>query len=141
MKIFGTTSRHLVTGIVFVGFALRALTPAGYMPAPIGADGPFALCPNSNPGLSLILEQVAGPKAHHHGAHNHNAQETPGAENKAPWENCKFGAASGVVAPITEIQTDIAFAATPLVAALAVSIIRARPLRTVRVRGPPPVLL
>jgi hypothetical protein len=141
MKIFGTESKRLLAALVFVGFAMRALTPAGYMPAPIGADGPFALCPNSNPGVSAFLSQAAGTKGHHHGAHQHNAQATPGAESKTPWEYCKFGAASGAAAPITEIQSDLPFAATPLVAVLAVTIIRARPQHIVRVRGPPSVHL
>jgi hypothetical protein len=141
MKTFGTNSRHWLAGIVFAGFVLRALTPAGYMPAPIGADGPFALCPNSNPGLSQLLSQVGGPKAHHHGAHDHNAQGTPGAENKAPWESCKFGAASGAAAPVADIRTDIPVAAPVLVATTIVTIIRAMPLRTIRVRGPPTVHL
>lgn len=141
MKVFGTDMRRWVAGFVFVGFALRALTPAGYMPAPFDADGPFALCPNSNPGLSQLLSHTAGTTAHHHSVHIHNAQATPGSESDAPWETCKFGAASGAAAPLSEIQTDLSYAETPFLAVLPVSIIRPRPLRAVRVRGPPSVHL
>jgi len=63
-------------------FALRAMTPAGYMPGAPGSGLLFELCPDQLPvGVSLA---AAGPPSHAH--HGHEA-----GNSSAEADHCQIG--------------------------------------------------
>lgn len=80
--------------LAVAGVALRAIVPAGYMPAPLSEGLPFVLCPGSAPYLSL-------PGNKHHGGDAGHASTGDDAASPA-WEFCPFGVFFSQAAPATE---------------------------------------
>jgi hypothetical protein len=81
-------TRNLLVSLMLAAFAVRALIPAGFMPASSGAPA-LEICPEGFPAALL------GHAAHHHGGgHAHS-------------DHCDFGGASPgpvaalAVAPVT----------------------------------------
>jgi hypothetical protein len=85
--------RRKLTGLILLGLAVRAVMPAGYMPAPIGEGGPFVLCPGSLSGATLILAAQAQAAGHHGDQYDHGS-----GDGSHFWEFCAFGAALGAAA-------------------------------------------
>jgi hypothetical protein len=82
--IMSQGARKFIASILFVALALRALVPAGFMPA---ADHPFSLeiCPDGFPAQLLHYEMSHGHGMHHSGgaSHSHDAARS---------EHCVFAA-------------------------------------------------
>jgi len=69
---------------LFVGLALRAATPAGYMPGMPGSGLLFELCPDQLPaGATLAPSQTSGHH-HHHG-------DSTGEEDAPAADQCQIG--------------------------------------------------
>lgn len=78
--------------LVFLGLAMRAVMPAGYMPAPLAEGGPFVLCPGGLSGANYFLADDDGKHAH---GHDHGAE---GEDSAVAWEFCPTGFVSGQAA-------------------------------------------
>lgn len=79
-------SRYVLIGALLPAFALRALIPAGYMPA-LGAPFAFELCPVGFPAQLLHPGAIA---QHDHGARTHHGSKHP----VITADSCPFGSAS-----------------------------------------------
>ena len=86
-------SRRILLKLAVVAFALRAVVPVGFMPAPLGAGGPFILCPGGPGGIAL--QSLLGEHM------SHAAGEHEGTTHEA-WEHCPVGAALAAIAPASE---------------------------------------
>jgi len=80
--------------------AVRGLVPAGFMPAPLGAGGPYGLC-HGNGDSAMLLQWLQREYHQHHGGHHHDdATAHSFADN-----HCNFSAAAGLAAaPSAELQ-------------------------------------
>jgi hypothetical protein len=80
-------SRKVITGILLVVLAFRALVPAGFMPAPNRAFS-LAICPDGFPTQLLHHAIDDGHGVHHAGgaSHSHGAARS---------EHCVFAAVVG----------------------------------------------
>jgi hypothetical protein len=54
-------------GLAVLFFSIRAVVPVGYMPAPIAAGGPFALCQGTSAATLAMLSMVESKHSMHHG--------------------------------------------------------------------------
>ncbi len=63
---------------------MRAIVPAGYMPAPIAEGLPFVLCPGGAPHLALS-------GSHHGGDAGHGPAHDDADAASPAWEFCPFG--------------------------------------------------
>lgn len=102
-----------------LGFICRALIPAGFMPAAIGAGGPIAVCHGGLAGAFFrqIAEDRGGHGAHgfaHGDADSHAGHQAPDTAGAAPdqasheaWEHCPIGAAFGPAAVGGEFAPDL----------------------------------
>ena len=99
MNLTSQRQRRWLASLLAVAFVLRALIPAGFMPA---GNGSLALqiCPEGFP--SALLASVAGAE---HAAHHPDASGTHHASGTLPhvhktWTagHCAFGAAAGAPA-------------------------------------------
>jgi hypothetical protein len=119
MRMVSKSTRILLVSLMLAAFALRALIPAGFMPARVT---PLALeiCPEAFPA------QLLGHAAHHHGGgHAHT-------------DHCEFGGASpGPVA--ASVTAPAALLCRPPPAAPAASrLLIVRLVHLPAARGPPP---
>jgi hypothetical protein len=126
-------SRVAAISVLGACLALRAVTPAGYMPGSIADGTPFVLCPGSTPGASYFLAHGATEHSHHH----HHDQGAADKSPDIPWDTCPFGAAFAVAAPTHESlpSTDVDKSFVP--ALLPPTIVRPGKSRVFRARGPP----
>lgn len=81
------TSRKLIAALAVAGFALRALVPVGFMPAP-GRLFSLELCPD---GLPSAMVHAA---MHHDAAAMHD--HPPDGTHRTHVEHCAFGCASAL---------------------------------------------
>jgi hypothetical protein len=122
--------------------SLRAVVPVGYMPAPIGEGGPFALCHELSAATIALLDahgSMHGAAAVIQGAgHGDPIQPVePTAGHEADWENCPLGigaadAAIAFVMPLTPVE-----AITLLAYPIRVSHSSSAPFVRYRARAPP----
>lgn len=122
-------TRFALATVLVAGLALRAITPAGYMPASLADGIPFVLCHNSTPGARVFLELARGEHAHHQGS-------TPESSTSA-WDSCPFGVAFSAAAPAYDVVAALAFDATFETAVVTAVIPRSAPSRNFQARGPP----
>jgi hypothetical protein len=125
-------SRFLALTFLVLGMAVRALTPAGYMPGSLADGTPFVLCPGGTPGARWFLGQGTGHAAHHHG-HAAGGDES----SDASWEYCPFGAAFAVAVASSEAALPGEFHGTTEIATTPVFPLHSREPAVVRARGPP----
>jgi hypothetical protein len=124
--------RYAFAATLVAGLVLRALTPAGYMPAALADGTPFVLCPNSTPGAGYFLDRGHDAHSQHH---HHGTDQKPSADS--PWEFCPFGAAFAAAAPAPEMAPTIEPGGTSDPAVAPPVIPRSAPSRAFRARGPP----
>ena len=89
-------NRRWLIGTLLVALLVRALIPAGFMPA---TDRPlsFQICPDGFP--AALLSRAQDPHAHHHP--HHNGGDEGGATHNhgsANADHCVFAAAAGASA-------------------------------------------
>lgn len=92
-------ARRRVIALSLVGFAFRALIPAGFMPAALADGGPIKVCHGGMAGAFFeeLAERRAGPGHMHHapgvdaGPAGHGDGYESSAEHAA-WEHCPVGA-------------------------------------------------
>jgi hypothetical protein len=86
--------RKLITALALAALSLRALVPAGFMPAP-GRPLSLELCPDGLPGdmpmAGMLMPGMLGP-----GMDHEHAGRAPPARHPAQIEHCVFGGASGL---------------------------------------------
>lgn len=84
-------SRQHVFAALAAALLLRAMIPAGFMPAAIGAGFPLQVCPSGLPGGAL--QRLAGAAGHdHHHHHHHNHEHHTGGDGAAyTAEQCPIG--------------------------------------------------
>lgn len=101
-----TTARRRLIALSLVGFAFRALIPAGFMPAPLSDGGPIEVCHGGMAGAFFkdLAERRAGPGHMQHasaaadmGVDAATAEHGNGAGHESPaehaaWEHCAIGA-------------------------------------------------
>jgi hypothetical protein len=91
--------RQWLISLVLLALAVRALVPAGFMPA---TDRPFSfeICPDGFPAQLLHQGSEAVHQHHHHDAQNDGSSQssTPGSHDHgaARAEHCVFAAAASV---------------------------------------------
>jgi len=91
--------RRKLIGLILLCLAVRIVTPAGFMPAPIGEGGPFVLCPGGSSAASLIFAARAHGGGHHGDQHDHDSDDA-----SRFWEFCPFGAAFGSAVIVTDVE-------------------------------------
>ena len=100
-----------VASLVVLGFLCRALIPVGFMPAVIGAGGPFALCHGGLAGeffLRLESQREANATTAAASGHDgHAAHEPALAAGHEAWEHCPFGAAFGAALLAADVAMDL----------------------------------
>jgi hypothetical protein len=97
--------------MVLATLALRAVVPAGFMPAAIGNGLPFEMCPSAVPAEILAAMSGAGHSHHQHHA-GHNAAGSDGHFNTG---DCPIGQALSAAVAFDDLQPAvIAPAAAPL---------------------------
>jgi hypothetical protein len=86
-RLLSHVQRQWIISVLLMTVVLRALIPAGFMPA---ADFTYQICPDGFPA-QLLHDEHAAHHAHHHdgdhGSHEHGAARA---------EHCVFAAAAGV---------------------------------------------
>lgn len=117
--------------LVLAGIALRAVVPAGYMPAPIAEGLPFVLCPGAVPGLASLAGHGPHDRGHVHG----NEEAPPG--DSGTWDVCPFGAVFGASILPPELGPLIAWLAAVSPAAAANAFVPSPITRAWRARAPP----
>ncbi|MDX1500620.1 MAG: hypothetical protein R3176_12010 [Woeseiaceae bacterium] len=124
-------SRWLLTALIASTFALRAATPAGYMPGSLADGTLFVLCPGSSPALAHFLETRA--------ATTHHAHDAEGGSAAAPWSQCEFAAAAfAAIAPVPAAALPASMESESPGTSPVESVPPA-PILTRHARGPPPV--
>jgi len=144
-----------------LGLLCRALIPAGFMPAAIGAGGPVAVCHGGLAGeifLRLELAQrqsaetaaaTSGHDGHaeHAGHLDHGADggpyepvapetEVPAADHEG-WEHCPFGAAFGAALLAADVVVELPFLAHSLEVVESSLPVPYRAVSSYRARAPP----
>lgn len=125
--------RAWLLGLVLPALLLRALIPAGFMPAPGAAGMSIVLCP----GEAALPPGITGPAHHAHG-HVHHTGNSPAAPATPHHELCLFAAAGAApLAPVlptlvVEIPVPLRVQVLPASGVFSPSI-----LRTQSPRGPP----
>jgi hypothetical protein len=154
-----------LAGFVVLGMLCRAMIPAGFMPAPIGAGGPVAICHAGLAGelfrrldaardaaatASLPGDVDPGHGSHRndrpHGGHDlaHDGQagqtasdgDSPAAGHEA-WEHCPFGAAPGAALLTADVVPELPALAHSLEAIEPSLPVPFRPVVSYRARAPP----
>jgi len=90
-RLISLNQRHWLISTLLIALFVRALIPAGFMPA---TDRPlsFQICPDGFPAQRLRTAALDPHAAHHHhdghsgGTHNHSSASS---------EHCVFAAAAG----------------------------------------------
>ena len=74
-------------------FLLRALVPAGFMPAPLASGSPVQLCPQglSSVEVAALFGQHHQPGHHHQPSHHGGASGQGGQDGPAEEFNCPLG--------------------------------------------------
>lgn len=80
-------------------FAIRALVPVGFMPAPLGAGGPFALCHGQSAATYALVANVAAvrderraPADSHSPSHAHAPPHgQPPSQRQSQWHDHRPG--------------------------------------------------
>ena len=112
--------------------AMRAVVPAGYMPAPLAEGGPFVLCPGGLSGANYFLAPGDGEHAHHgHG------QGADGDDGAVGWEFCPTGFVSGLTALAAEPSFAVPFLRQYIPAPGHVAAAYPAAVRSYHARGPP----
>lgn len=129
MVNFRGSNRRLAVWALLAGLLLRALTPAGYMPAASNSGSLFALCPEQLPP-GFVLPGATNGHEHHHGS----AEDGASSET----DSCQVGHMLSSAAAIGEPDPGEPFS----FGAPVVSVQPAVPLRSaasfvLRSRGPP----
>ena len=144
--------------LTLIAFSVRAVVPAGFMPAALADGGPFVLCRDASAAtLSLIAAPMAmhpGDQAHsaaaahaHDSVHGHDPMPTSMAARSTAndehsthataWEHCSFAAGSmAALVPFNEIPIPTV---TPVRVQipLAAQLRFAEPINRYRARAPP----
>ena len=101
-RLLSRIQRQWIISVLLVTVVVRALIPAGFMPA---ADFTYQICPDGFPA-QLLHDEHAAHHSHHHGeqgSHEHGAARA---------EHCVFAAAAGAApAPhtallLTSVETE-----------------------------------
>ncbi|HET6630489.1 MAG TPA: hypothetical protein VFG91_12000 [Woeseiaceae bacterium] len=90
--------RHRLLQLALIGLALRAIAPAGYMPAPIADGLPFVLCPG---GIGAVAFVAAADRAGHHHDDGH-ARSDESAHDAIAWKFCPFAVLFASPGPVAE---------------------------------------
>ena len=144
--------------LALLAFSIRAVVPAGFMPASLADGGPFVLCRDASAAtLSMMSSQVAmqasdqtqpETSAHAHGAiHTHDSMQAPivaasstddeHATHAAAWEHCSFAAGStAALVPDQEVPVPAVLPAGIRFSPPAAHI-QAAPFSRYRARAPP----
>jgi hypothetical protein len=75
---FRKSLKRALIAFAYLALTCKLLIPVGFMPAPIGAGGPIALCPGA----------VTLPVFLQHGG-DHDGQPNPQGKHK--WDHCPYG--------------------------------------------------
>lgn len=143
-----------VAKLVVLGLLCRALIPAGFMPAAIGAGGPVAVCHGGLAGeffrrldASRDGEPAASAVAVGHGAHathaSHPDADPDAAVGQAPaadhegWEHCPFGTAFGAALLAGDAAPELPTLAQAFEAIESAFPVPYRPVSSYRARAPP----
>ena len=140
MRLAVPTLRALLP-VVLAGALLRALVPAGYMPASVGSGLLFELCHDGMPvEFMAALAGEAGSghaHGHHHGPHDHSAEDHAAGTSTA-MGSCSIGHLLSMVALDDAIPDAEAAALDPLhYRHREVGFIRADLRYALAARGPP----
>jgi hypothetical protein len=127
-----TSFRRQLAWLVFIGLALRAITPAGYMPAPLADGLPFVLCPGGVYGAAHVIASDHEPGGHVH----HDSMRGDGGSSGG-WESCPFGNAFGAAAPTADTDPVAVFFRPVSLPAQADSFIATSITHPNRARAPP----
>ena len=144
--------------LALIAFSVRAVVPAGFMPAALADGGPFVLCRDASAAtLSLIASPMAvqphdqaptAASAHaHDSVHLHDSMPTsmaPGSSatdehstHASAWEHCPFAAgATAALVPFNDIPIP-AVAPVRIQFPPAVQLRFAEPFNRYRARAPP----
>ena len=117
--------------------ALRALTPAGYMPGSLADGTPFVLCPSSTPGAEYFLSRGQAGQAHEHHHNQADSLADTDTPDDRPWEFCPLGAAFAAAAPAHEAASTLSVDGTYLKTTAPDVLLTTPPRRIVWARGPP----
>ena len=126
---------RIATWLAWTAFACRALTPLGYMPAPVGEGGPFMLCPS---GAQAELVQFFDTRRDHadHGGHHHGAGDANHEQHRDGSE-CPIGASFAAAIPVTLLDLDTPAPTVTLPALPAAAPVAAAPAARYHSRAPP----
>lgn len=95
---------RIVTWLAWAGFACRALTPLGYMPAAVGDGSPFILCPSGS--QAELVQFFDSRREHaHHGGHHHGAGDVNHDQHRDGSE-CPIGASFATAIPAALLDLD-----------------------------------
>jgi len=98
-RLFSQNQRRWLISALLIALVVRALIPAGFMPA---TDRPFSfqICPDGYP--AQLLKSALDP----HAAHHHHDDSPGGTHNhaSASSEHCVFAAATGA-GPLAFVPT------------------------------------
>ena len=156
--------RSGLAGLALLGVLCRALIPAGFMPAAIGAGGPVAICHDGLAGeffrelaqarrdARFVADSAAEGIDGAHGAHADHAghagpdalvdaanetAESPAAAQHEGWEHCPFGAAFGAALVAGDFEPALLMLAHALEPALPLQPVARQPASSYRARAPP----
>jgi hypothetical protein len=160
----GSLSRQFAVGrgalllLAFGGFLLRALIPAGFMPAPIGEGGPVVVCHAGLAGqmFARLAASRDGVGADHAGAHAAQGEHSAHAGHidhasadvaadrdvlsdpaHEAWEQCPFGAAFGAALLASNFSPDLLALEHSLEIVEPSQPTAVRPISLYRARAPP----
>ena len=119
--------RCTVLAVLVSAFALRALTPDGYMPATAGSGLLFELCPDGLP-VAVVQRLAGGGHHHHHGA---------GGAEAAADDRCPIGHMLTSAIAAGELAIAVLSPIVPEFIATATPAVITRGLVSYRSRAPP----
>jgi hypothetical protein len=85
--------RHRLLQLALIGIALRAMAPAGYMPASLAGGLPFVPCPGGFAGAAWL----PGTRGDAHVEHGHAPDDAPAG---VTWKFCPFGVLFAFLGPV-----------------------------------------
>lgn len=104
--------RSITLLVLLAGFALRAITPLGYMPAAAGNGLLFELCPDQLPP-GIELPGIAGSQHHHH--HGANEPQTGSEADQCQLGHLIFSALAVDEVNVTAIRVQRPLQRPPLI--------------------------